>query len=46
MTNIHEEEKLGKAYDARLLKRLVQYLRPYKWRVVLAMTLVAIVDSS
>ncbi|MGC2530934.1 MAG: ABC transporter ATP-binding protein [Candidatus Acidiferrum sp.] len=43
MSNIHEEEKLGKAYDARLLKRLVHYLRPYKWRVVLAMTLVAIV---
>ncbi|MGB7283647.1 MAG: ABC transporter ATP-binding protein [Candidatus Acidiferrum sp.] len=43
MTNIHEEEKLGKAYDARLLKRLVQYLRPYKWRAVLAMVLVAIV---
>ncbi|MGB2589466.1 MAG: ABC transporter ATP-binding protein [Candidatus Acidiferrum sp.] len=43
MTNIHEEEKLGKAYDARLLRRLVQYLRPYKWRVVLALTFVAIV---
>ncbi|MGB8474376.1 MAG: ABC transporter ATP-binding protein, partial [Candidatus Acidiferrum sp.] len=43
MTNIHEEEKLGKAYDSRLLKRLVQYLRPYKWRVLLAMLLVAVV---
>jgi len=43
MSNIHEEEKLGKAYDARLLRRLTQYLRPYKWRVVLAMTLVAVV---
>ncbi|MGB6897626.1 MAG: ABC transporter ATP-binding protein [Candidatus Acidiferrum sp.] len=43
MTNIHEEEKLGKAYDARLLKRLVQYLRPYRWQVVSAMALVAIV---
>ncbi|MGH9741403.1 MAG: ABC transporter ATP-binding protein, partial [Candidatus Acidiferrum sp.] len=43
MTNIHEEEKLGKAYDSSLLKRLIQYLRPYKWRVVLAMLLVAIV---
>ena len=28
MSNIHEEEKLGKAYDARLLKRLVHYLPP------------------
>jgi ATP-binding cassette subfamily B multidrug efflux pump len=43
MSNIHEEEKLGKAYDARLMRRLLQYLRPYKWRVVLAMTLVAVV---
>jgi len=43
MSNIHEEEKLGKAYDARLMRRLLQYLRPYKWRVVLALTLVAVV---
>jgi len=43
MSNIHEEEKLGKAYDAHLMRRLMQYLRPYKWRVVLAMALVAIV---
>ena len=43
MSNIHEEEKLGKAYDARLMRRLLQYLRPYKWRVVLAMALVAVV---
>lgn len=30
----HEEELLGKAYDGRLMKRLIAYLRPYKWRVV------------
>ena len=29
----HEEELLGKAYDARLMKRLLKYLRPYKWQV-------------
>src|SRR5882724_9035536 len=29
----HEEEVLGKAYDSRLMKRLLQYLRPYKWPV-------------
>ena len=39
--NIHEEEVLGKAYDSRLMKRLLTYLRPYKWHVALA--LVAIV---
>ena len=43
MSNMHEEEALGKAYDARLMRRLLQYMRPYKWRVVLAMALVAIV---
>lgn len=37
----HEEEVLGKAYDARLMRRLLVYLRPY-WRVVL-FALVAIV---
>src|SRR5258708_20073234 len=28
-----EEEVLGKAYDSRLMKRLLQYLCPYKWPV-------------
>jgi ATP-binding cassette subfamily B protein len=37
----HEEEVLGKAYDARLMRRLLAYLRPY-WPVVL-LALVAIV---
>ena len=43
MSTGHEEEALGKAYDARLLKRLLEYLRPYRWRVILALALVAIV---
>jgi len=38
--NIHEEEILGKAYDARLMRRLIDYLRPY-WFVTL-LALVAI----
>jgi ATP-binding cassette, subfamily B, multidrug efflux pump len=32
----HEEETLGKAYDARLMRRLLRYLQPYRWKVVLA----------
>ncbi len=32
----HEEEALGKAYDARLMRRLVRYLGPYRWQVALA----------
>ncbi|MGH8016552.1 MAG: ABC transporter ATP-binding protein, partial [Candidatus Zixiibacteriota bacterium] len=30
---LHHEEALGKAYDARLMKRLLLYLRPYKKQV-------------
>jgi len=36
---VQEEEALGKAYDARLMKRLLRYLRPYRWRVAGAVTL-------
>ncbi|HZQ93969.1 MAG TPA: ABC transporter ATP-binding protein [Candidatus Sulfotelmatobacter sp.] len=31
-----EEEVLGKAYDSRLMRRLLTYLRPYRWQVVIA----------
>ncbi len=34
---MHEEEVLGKAYDSRLMKRLLTYLRPYKWQVFIAL---------
>jgi len=40
----HEEEILGKAYDARLMRRLVGYLWPYRAQVALAVT--AIVGHS
>jgi ATP-binding cassette subfamily B multidrug efflux pump len=32
---MHEEEILGKAYDAHLMRRMLRYLRPYKWLVVI-----------
>ncbi len=38
----HEEEALGKAYDARLMRRLLTYLRPYRPTVALAILLLAI----
>jgi ATP-binding cassette subfamily B protein len=41
MATIHEEDVLGKAYDSRLMKRLLRYLRPYRWQVIVA--LVAII---
>ena len=34
--SIHEEDVLGKAYDARLMRRLIAYLRPYTPQVALA----------
>jgi ATP-binding cassette, subfamily B, multidrug efflux pump len=43
MSTIHEEEALGKAYDSRLMNRLLGYMAPYKWRVMFAMALVAVV---
>jgi ATP-binding cassette subfamily B protein len=32
-----EEEVLGKAYDARLMRRLLTYLRAYRWQVTVAL---------
>jgi ATP-binding cassette, subfamily B, multidrug efflux pump len=42
--SIHDEEILGKAYDAGLMRRLLRYLRPYK--AFVAVALVAIIGAS
>jgi ATP-binding cassette subfamily B protein len=42
---MHEEEILGKAYDGKLMKRLLHYLRPYKWYVVLGIVLSMVVSA-
>jgi len=42
--SFHEEEVLGKAYDAKLMRRLLRYLRPYKPQVAVA--LAAIISAS
>jgi ATP-binding cassette, subfamily B, multidrug efflux pump len=42
MASIHEEEVLGKAYDSRLMKRLLRYLRPYKWQTAVALIAIVI----
>ncbi len=39
---IHDEEVLGKAYDARLMKRLLVYTKPYKWVVLLAVSMLVL----
>src|SRR5829696_8305229 len=40
----HDEDVVGKAYDARLMRRLLQYLQPYRGQAALA--LAAIIASS
>jgi len=39
-----DEEVLGKAYDGRLMRRLLHYVKPYKWQVAFA-TLTALLHS-
>jgi len=43
---IHEEEALGKAYDARLMRRLLRYLAPYWWLVGLAILILAAASAT
>ena len=39
----HEEEILGQAYDAQLMRRLLTYLRPYRSRVIWSILLLLVV---
>jgi len=38
----HEEEALGKAYDARLMRRLLAYVRPYRGMASAAVALIVV----
>jgi len=38
--DLHEEQVLGKAYDARLMRRLLKYLRPYRRSAFLALVFI------
>ena len=40
-----EEEVLGKAYDSRLMRRLLIYLRPYRWQVAIAIASIILKSS-
>jgi ATP-binding cassette subfamily B protein len=42
----HEEEALGKAYDSRLMKRLLSYMRPYWGPAIVAVFLLLLVAVS
>jgi len=39
-TQVHEDEVLGKAYDARLMRRLFHYVGPYKRKVAAAIVMI------
>jgi ATP-binding cassette subfamily B multidrug efflux pump len=39
-----EEEALGKAYDSRLMRRLLEYVRPHRVRVALAVAVLLVVS--
>ncbi len=41
----HEEERFGKAYDARLTKRLWGYLMPYRWLLWLSVFVILITSA-
>jgi len=45
-TDPHEEEALGKAYDSRLMKRLLTYLVPHKLQVAAAILLLALASAT
>ena len=38
--SVQEDEVLGKAYDARLMRRILKYLAPYKGKVFLALIMI------
>ncbi len=44
MNEYHEEEQLGRIYDHRLARRLLRYLGPYRWVVVLSVALLIVVS--
>ncbi len=45
MSQMQDDDILGKAYDTQLMKRLVYYLRPYKWQVAIAIVLALAVSA-
>jgi ATP-binding cassette, subfamily B, multidrug efflux pump len=45
MSQYHEEEVLGKFYDARLARRLLKYLYPYRWVVAFSVLLLVLASG-
>ncbi len=42
---MQEDEILGKAYDSRLMKRLLIYVRPYRWHIAGAILLTILISA-
>lgn len=45
MQNYHEEQVLGKAYDSKLMKRLLGYAKPYKMALLISVLLLVFVTA-
>ena len=45
MSDHREEEALGKVYDTHLTRRLLRYMRPYRWQVAFALALTLAVTA-
>ncbi len=41
----HEEESLGKIYDIRLFKRILAYMKPYRWYAITSIALLMFVAT-
>lgn len=46
MQDFHQEEALGKAYDGRLMRRLLKYARPFKNWIALAIVLLLFITGA
>lgn len=42
MNSLHEEEVLGKAYDARLMRRLLAYVQPHRTKLLAAIGVISL----
>jgi ATP-binding cassette subfamily B protein len=43
--NIHEDEIIGKAYDAQLMRRLLSFFKPYKKQLVISILLLIVISA-
>ena len=46
MSNIHEEQTLGKVYDSKLIKRLLSYAKPYWFYILISIILIIFVTGT